>query len=147
MTNVRLALTVSALLMLRGVPRWDLISELLPADFYLTTSVSPLEGVSQSIAALSFMEMMTIGATQSRTDTLEEAKRQVGHVATLCGVVVAYACERPEGTSLLALDTPPSKAGISMTYAPFAGRCGHGQTRVPVGMDIAMRVCRECRRC
>jgi protein TonB len=69
---------------------------------------------TRSIGALSPMVMMTIGAMQSRTSTLEEAKRQVGHVATLCGVVVSYACERPEGTSLLALDTPPSKAGISI---------------------------------
>jgi TonB family protein len=70
------------------------------------------------IAALSLILMTTIGATQSRTNTLEqEAKRQVGHVATLCGVIVAYQCRRPERTSLLALDKSFSDGGVSVAIA------------------------------
>jgi TonB family protein len=56
---------------------------------------------------------------QERPKSLEqEAKRQVGNVATLCGLVVAYQCQRPEGTSLLALDKPFERPGVSVAIAP-----------------------------
>ena len=47
----------------------------------------------------------------------QEAKRQVGHTATLCGTVVAYQCERPERTSLLALEKPLSGPGVSVAIS------------------------------
>ena len=47
----------------------------------------------------------------------QEAKRQVGHVATLCGTVVAYQCERPERTSLLALEKSLSGPGVSVAIS------------------------------
>ena len=64
--------------------------------------------------------MLGVGAVaaQDRPKSVEEeAKRQVGQIATLCGVVVAYQCQRPERTSLLALDKPLSGAGVSVAIA------------------------------
>jgi TonB family protein len=47
----------------------------------------------------------------------EEAKRHVGNIATLCGTVVAYQCQRPERTSLLALEKSFSASGVSVAIA------------------------------
>lgn len=55
---------------------------------------------------------------QDRPKSVEqEAKRQVGQIATLCGTVVAYQCQRPERTSMLALEKPFSGAGVSVAIA------------------------------
>jgi TonB family protein len=57
-------------------------------------------------------------AAQDRPKSLEQqAKSQVGTIATMCGTVVAYLCQRPERTSLLALDKPFSGAGVSIGIA------------------------------
>jgi TonB family protein len=55
---------------------------------------------------------------QDRPRSLEQqAKSQVGTVATMCGTVVAYQCQRPERESLLALEKPFSAAGVSVGIA------------------------------
>jgi TonB family protein len=47
----------------------------------------------------------------------QQAKSQVGTIATMCGIVVAYQCQHPERTSLLALEKPFSAAGVSVAIA------------------------------
>lgn len=55
---------------------------------------------------------------QNKSESVEQqAKRQVGEVATLCGTVVAYQCKDPERISLLALEKLPSGAGVSVAIA------------------------------
>jgi TonB family protein len=55
---------------------------------------------------------------QDRQRSLEQqAKSQVGTIATMCGTVVEYTCEPPERTSFLYLKTPLSAGGVSVAIA------------------------------
>jgi hypothetical protein len=55
---------------------------------------------------------------QDRPKSLEQqANSQVGSIATMCGTVVAYQCQLPERTTLLALEKPFSAAGVSVAIA------------------------------
>jgi TonB family protein len=59
-----------------------------------------------------------IVSAKDRPKSLEQqAESQVGTVATMCGTVVAYQCQRPERTSLLALDKPFTGPGVSVAIA------------------------------
>jgi TonB family protein len=70
------------------------------------------------VTALIVMMAGGMGSAQDRPKSLEqEAKRQVGRVATLCGRVVGYQCRPPDRTSLLALDKPSSSAGVSVAIS------------------------------
>jgi TonB family protein len=67
-----------------------------------------------------FFVTLAVGvvSAQGRQASLDQqAKGRVGTVATICGTVVAYQCQRPERTSLLALEKPFSAAGVSVAIA------------------------------
>jgi TonB family protein len=68
-----------------------------------------------ALVTLAFCVACDSVAAQDRAKALEaQAKRQVGRVARVCGVVASYSCPPSEGQTLLALETFPSKAGVSV---------------------------------
>ena len=81
---------------------------------------------ARRVTALIVMVAGGAVAARDRPKLIEqEAKRQVGQVATLCGMVVAYQCQRPEQPSLFALEKPFSGAGVSVAIA-HENRSGFG---------------------
>ena len=76
-----------------------------------------MKRIGQRFPALVLTIATTTGfvEAQDRGKLLEqEAKRQVGNVATLCGTVVAYQCQQKERTSLLVLENP---SGVAVEIA------------------------------
>jgi hypothetical protein len=77
-----------------------------------------MRATARRLALLIVTSATGVADAQDRPRSFEQqAKSQVGTVATMCGTVVAYQCQRPERTSLLALEKPFSATGVSVGIA------------------------------
>lgn len=71
----------------------------------------------QAVALIVTLAGGVVAAQDPPPSLEQQAKRQGGRAATPCGIVVACQCQRPERTTLLALEKPRSGSG-SASHRP-----------------------------